>query len=109
MMRETYALLRSEGIENPLFYGTHTPTVFNKRKVLELASRFAGKQYMIRDVYHNLYGPEGEYRLDVKRYNENERITETDYLSSSDSFAHTLTFRRFIKSRFPRPCYYEAV
>jgi hypothetical protein len=109
MMKATLDLLHSEGIDNPLFYGTHTPTVMNKHRVLDIVSRFEGRPFMLRTVYHNLFGPEGTYRDDVKKQSASDKITGGDFLSSSDRFSTTHTFRRFIRSRFPYMCYYEAI
>lgn len=109
MMEQTLQLLRSEGYADPLFYGTHTPTVMNKRNVLELARRFDGARFMLRTVYHTIYGPEGTLREDVKKRSATDKIAESDYLSTSDKYAMTPQFRTFIRSRFRYPCYYECL
>lgn len=103
----TKSLLDEEGVTDSKFYGIHIPTILNKHRVIELSERFSGKPIMLRTLYHNIYGSGGIQRADVKKYNMHDRITETDYLSTSDGYARLPMFKSFIGKLFPQPCYYE--
>jgi hypothetical protein len=106
-MKATLELLQAEGVANPLFYEMHTPCVFNKQRLLEIAERFPGTDYMIRTVYQNLNGGGGEEIPDVKLFKIGETIPDREFLSTSDAFGQLPRFKAFMHSRFPIMGYYE--
>ncbi|MDQ0316413.1 hypothetical protein [Amorphus orientalis] len=108
LMVSTRELLQSLGITRPKFYELHVPTVYNKRKLLEMVDRFDGREYMMRTVYHNLYRSGGRKRDDVKKHKVGQEITETDYLSSSNAMIKRQSFKSYLHARFPERSVYEA-
>jgi hypothetical protein len=106
----TRALLRSHGVTDPLFYGLHTPTVYNRSKLVEMMREFPMPRYkyLMRTLYHNLF-PQPSIRRDdvkVKSFGDNT-VLPTDVLSISDNVAAITEFRNWIDDRFPRPSQYE--
>ena len=52
----TRDLIRACGVDEPLYFGTHTPYVFDKTKVVEMFERFpqlAEEAYLFESVYFN--------------------------------------------------------
>lgn len=102
----TRDILRAHGIAEPLFFGLHTPTVYDRRLLIDLAREFAGKGCLFRTIYHNLHPAPSERHDDVKVRRWGERVPD-DILSVSDAVGATPAFREWIGRRFPQPSPYE--
>lgn len=105
----TRDLLRSLGFDDPLWFGLHTPTVYERDKLLDLVKEFRGKAYLLRTMYHNLHPQPSIRRDDVKVRKWTKDAGRQDVLSISDVVSHDRGFRRFIQERFPEPSPYERV
>lgn len=102
----TRDLLVAKSIADPLWYGLHTPTVYNARLLAGMIEGFAGTRYLLRTLYHNLFPTPAENREDVKvRHWTGE--PEGDVLSISDECTAAPAFRRWIDDRFPARSEYE--
>lgn len=111
-LTSTASILRAHGISDPLFYGLHTPTVYNVGRLNDVIREFPMPRfkYLLRTLYHNLFPQPSVRRDDVKLKDWNDTITKpTDILSISDNVAVMLSFRQWIEARFPRPSVYEVV
>ena len=106
----TRALLKSHGIVDPLFYGLHTPTIYNRDKLTEMLREFPMPRfrYLMRTLYHNLF-PQASIRRDdckVKAWNGD---WSDGVLSIADGVARLPEFREWINRRFPVASQYEVV
>lgn len=111
-LTSTASILRVYGINDPLFYGLHTPTVYNVERLNAVIREFPMPRfkYLLRTLYHNLFPQPSIWREDVKLKDWNEtKARLTDVLSISDNVAAMLSFRQWIEARFPRPSVYEVV
>ena len=107
----TRALLKSHGISDPLFYGLHTPTIYNRDKLTDLIREFPMPRYryLLRTLYHNLFPQPSIRRDDVKIKCWPEDSKSGDVLSISDGVARSPEFREWINRRFPVPSKYEVI
>lgn len=103
----TRDILRAKGIADPLWFGLHTPTIYNAQRLVELVEGFAGYRYLLRTLYHNLFPAPSERRLDVKARFWKEPNPQADVLSISDDLARSAGFRQWIAARFQDICRYE--
>ncbi|AKR55711.1 hypothetical protein XM25_07850 [Devosia sp. H5989] len=102
----TRDLLQAHGIADPLFFGLHTPTVYNAERVLDLVREFEGQRYLLRTLYHNLFLAPSRQRDDVKVRAWSGSV-DGDILSISDECAAHPGFKAWIAARFPERCSYE--
>lgn len=107
----TAGLLRAHGIDDPLFYGLHTPTQYNRAKLVELMREFPmpKHKYLLRTMYWNLYPESSVRRDDVKVKSWPVDRLPDDILSISDNVAALPDFRSWINERFPVASRYEAL
>lgn len=110
-MVSTLGLLRSVGITDPLFYGLHTPTVYNRAKLVEMMREYPMPRfkYLLRTLYNNLY-PQPSIRRDdvkVKQWPVDGKIPAI--LSISDNVAALPEFRNWINTQFPVASKYEVI
>src|SRR5690606_27525882 len=49
----TRDLLKAHGVSDPLWFGLHTPTVYDREKLIDLITDFRGERYLLRTLYHN--------------------------------------------------------
>ncbi|MBO9589540.1 hypothetical protein [Devosia sp.] len=103
----TRDLLSAKRISDPLWFGLHTPTVYNAQRLVAMVEGFAGHQYLLRTLYHNLFTAPAERRDDVKARAWAEPIEGRDVLSISDECARSAGFRQWVAARFPDKCRYE--
>jgi hypothetical protein len=111
-IQSTLGLLRSHGITDPLFFGLHTPTVYNRAKLVELMQEFPmpKHKYLMRTLYHNVF-PQPSIRRDdvkIKSWSEGDDYTG-DILSISDNVAAMPSFQSWINERFPVASRYEVL
>lgn len=104
---ETMDILAAHGVKDPLWFGLHTPTVYNRENLVDLIEDFDGQRYLLRTLYHNLHPQPSERREDVKVRGWFRPAADMDVLSISDSCARSVAFRRWITDRFPRKSVYE--
>lgn len=104
----TRDILKAHGVSDPLWFGLHTPTVYERGKLLELIREFRGQRYLLRTLYHNLFPQPSERREDVKckRW---IGPPSGDVVSISDECALNPSFRKWVSERFPTPSRYEVV
>lgn len=109
MIEATQAILAGEGIADPLFFGVHTPTVYDRLALMEVIRRFHGQPSLLRTIYHNLHPQPSVQVEDVKVQRwPSYRLPEVGaVLSVSDYCASQPAFRRWIAERFPKPSRYE--
>lgn len=98
-------LLRDKGIESPLWFGLHTPTVYDAQRLVAMVEGFVGRKYLLRTLYHNLYPAPSQCVGDVKLYGWPGEVGPV--LSISDEVSQDAGFRAWIAERFPAPCRYE--
>lgn len=106
-IESTRDLLKSKGIAEPLWFGLHTPTIYNAQRLHDMVEGFAGQQYLLRTLYHNLFPAPSERADDVKAKSWQARTSETGILSISDELARSPSFRAWIAARFPDRSAYE--
>ncbi|KQX35328.1 hypothetical protein ASD04_14910 [Devosia sp. Root436] len=106
-IESTRDILVSKGIADPLWFGLHTPTVYDAQRLLEMVEGFEGHRYLLRTLYHNLHPAPAARRGDVKARLWGEPSATADILSISDDVARSHSFRRWIAARFPDRCRYE--
>lgn len=104
----TQDILKAHGVSDPLWFGLHTPTVYERGKLLELIREFRGQRYLLRTLYHNLFPQQSERREDVKIKGwDGEPPSGLDLLSTADLVAHNRSFQAWLKGKFPSPSPYE--
>ncbi|GEM_PF-1016501 len=103
----TRDLLVAKGIPDPLWFGLHTPTVYNAKALLDMVEGFAGHKYLLRTLYHNLLPKPSVRRDDVKVRLWGGDAPAADILSISDECARSESFRQWIAARFPEKSQYE--
>lgn len=103
----TRDILRAHGIADPLFFGLHTPTVYDAGRLIDLVAQFKGERYLLRTLYHNLFPAPAEQRDDVKVRQWSGDLPARDVLSVSDMCSFDPRFRAWISERFPGPSPYE--
>ena len=103
----TSNMLKAHGVSDPLFFGLHTPTVYDRARLLGLVKEFKGKRYLLRTLYHNLF-PQPSIRRDDVKVRAWTGETVEDVLSISDECARAPAFVDWISARFPNPSPYEA-
>lgn len=102
----TRDLLKAHGVSDPLWFGLHTPTVYDREKLIDLITDFRGERYLLRTLYHNLFPQPSTRREDVKRRTW-AGSPSGDVLSISDQCAWKSSFLAWASKRFPRPSIYE--
>lgn len=107
----TRSILRSIGVDDPLFYGLHTPTQYNVDKLVDLMREYPmpKHKYLLRTLYHNVYRAPSIQRADVKVKEWKEDSEADDILSISDNVASSPDFRSWIDRRFPTASKYEVI
>lgn len=103
----TADILRAHGVPDPLFFGLHTPTVYERAKLVDLIKEFAGKRYLLRTLYHNLFPQPSVRREDAKVREWTGAPVRDDVLSISDQCARDAGFVDWISARFPEPSVHE--
>jgi len=110
--RQTLALLRSWGYEEPRSYETHMPLVMDKPTVLEALGRalaeFRGRALAYRSVYGAVAGLEGSKIEDMKMACTGGHIPAGwQWISTSDRSFGSGRIGRELRAMFPQPCAYE--
>ena len=103
----TRDILKAHGVDEPLFFGLHTPTVYERAKLLGLVKDFDGKPYLLRTLYHNLFPQPCERRDDVKMKKWTGAPVGADVISITDSMMWKPAFRAWLTKQFPDPSPYE--
>lgn len=106
-IESTRDLLIAKGISDPLWFGLHTPTVYNAHRLVGMVEGFSGHRYLLRTLYHNLFPAPSVRRPDVKARLWGEPGPDADVLSITDDLARGAGFRSWIASRFPDKSRYE--
>lgn len=106
---DTLGILRAHGVVKPVFYGLHTPTVYDRSKLTLLMREFPMPRYryLLRTLYNNLFFRPSIRRDDVKLKSWPPAGEVGDVLSITDDVAAMPAFREWIDSRFPVPSVYE--
>lgn len=103
----TRDILLAHGVAEPLWFGLHTPTIYERGKLVELIKEFKGQRYLLRTLYHNLFPQPSERREDVKVREWTGEPAGLDILSISDEVATNRSFLSWLTKRFPSPSRYE--
>lgn len=104
----TRDILKAHGVTDPMWFGLHTPTVYERGKLLELIREFRGQRYLLRTLYHNLFPQPSYRREDVKvRQWLSTPPADLDVLSISDTVAASGAFHAWLEAQFPYPSPYE--
>ena len=106
-VEKTRDILAAHGVSEPLWFGLHTPTVYDRRKLIDLIKDFRGERYLLRTLYHNIFPQPSTRREDVK-CKQWIGPPSGDVVSISDECALKPSFRRWVSARFPNPSRYEA-
>lgn len=104
----TQEILKAQGVDRPLFFGLHTPTVYEREKFVRLVKKMGAQRYLLRTLYHNLFPQPSVRRDDVKVRQWVGEPASADVLSISDECARDPRFAEWISARFPDPSPYEA-
>lgn len=104
----TVDILKAHGVDEPLWFGLHTPTVYERAKLIELVREFTGKRYLLRTLYHNLF-PQPSARRDDVKLRQWAEPGDVDIVSTSDECGRDPAFIAWVNARFPEPSPYEAV
>ncbi len=107
VLRTTYEILRSHGISDPLFFGMHTPCVYEASKFIDLVNEFRDRRYLTRTLYFNLFPQPSMPSQDVKLKRWRDDAPIGSVLSISDDVARSKRFRSWIDARFSVPSEYE--
>lgn len=107
MVKRTKEMLAAHGVKDALFYGLHTPAVYDARKLVELVREFTGESYLLKTLYCNLHPMPSKQRPDVKAHEWTGAPPAEDMFSTSDRCARSLSFRGWMRRRFPRPSPFE--
>lgn len=107
----TLGLLRSIGITDPLFYGLHTPTVYDRQKLIDLITEYPMPRYkyLLRTLYNNLFPRPSIRRDDVKVKSWPIEGELGDVLSVSDGVPLLPEFQNWINQQFPVASKYEVI
>ena len=110
-MVSTAAILRSVGITEPLFFGLHTPTVYNRHRLADMIREYPMPQrrYLTRTLYWNLFPAPSVRRTDVKVKTWPIESMADDVLSISDNVTGISEFQTWINERFPVASRYETL
>lgn len=103
----TRDILKAHGVDDPLCFSLHTPTVYERDKMADLMREFAGRTYLLRTLYHNLFPAPSVQRDDVKIKVWKAPGSGQDVISISDGIASRQFFRNWINDRFPLKSRYE--
>lgn len=104
-VERTRDILVSHGVADPLWFGLHTPTVYERTKLIKLVKDFEGERYLLRTLYHNMFPQPSRRREDVKRREWGD-VPAGDVLSISDSCAG-VGFQQWAVATFAEPSPYE--
>lgn len=107
MVEQTKLILEAHGVKGGLFYGLHTPAVYDAGKLVELVREFDGQTYLLKTLYCNLHPMPSVKRPDVKVHKWQDEPPADDMFSTADHCARALTFRAWMRERFPDPSPYE--
>lgn len=107
MVLTTRDILAAHGVEEPLFFGLHTPAVYDAQKLVDLVREFEGQTYLLKTLYCNLFPMPSVKRPDVKAHDWTGEPPADDMFSTSDQCARSLAFKAWMRQRFPTPSPYE--
>jgi hypothetical protein len=104
----TDCALKKRGL-NTLHFDVHYPIVYNSKellKVIEMYDWDIPDAYVLKSLYCNTLGIEGEYREDCKVYKQEWKTWEGEMFSSSDSnFDKEL--QNFLLNLYPEQSFFE--
>lgn len=106
-LEATLDILTGLGVQDPLFFGMHSPTVYDRVRLTEVIHEFRGRSVSIRTLYHNLHPAPSVTREDVKLHRWMMPRSIPDVLSISDNVAANIGFREWIARQFPDRSPYE--
>lgn len=106
-VKRTRAVLAAHGVAEPLFFGLHTPTVYDAQMLREMIREFEGESLLLRTVYGNLVPGPSAQRADVKAHAWDGAPPADDVFSTSDKCERQRGFRAWIRARFPHRSVYE--
>lgn len=107
VVERTRDILLAEGVANPLFFGMHTPTVYDRRNMVDLIKTYRASSVLLRTLYHNLFPQPSNLARDVKRFVWSGAEPHDAIFSTSDMAAADARFRIWIANRFPERSPYE--
>lgn len=107
-IEQTRDILNAHGIAEPLWYGLHTPTAYNRAALIDLCEQFAGERFLLRTLYHNMFQQPSQCAHDVK-VRRWKGAFDGPLLSISDEVGQSETFRDWISEKFQSPSPFEAV
>lgn len=106
-IERTRDILKNHGVDDPLWFGLHKPTVYNRAALIDLCEQFACERYLLRTLYHNLFSAPSIQRDDVKVHKWTGNADYSGVVSISDEVGRNAGFRSWINSVFPDRCEYE--
>ena len=84
-MKQARDILNSWGFSDISSYELHTPMLINKKKMLNLLSKFNGCTSQLRTIYGNYYNIGGKKIIDVKIIRDDQDNSfDTQFISQSD-------------------------
>lgn len=104
MKRKTNDALKTEGIEKPLCYETHSPWTFEKGKVLAIADKLQGVNKI--SFYANYYGIKGE-KIDKDFKVRKDEDFDSRFISTFDPTFNTSRAGKYIKEKLSESSEYE--
>jgi hypothetical protein len=109
-INKTIERLKESGMDEPVSFEAHYPTVINKKKFLETISQFdINEPLLFRSIYHNLIGTKGVLTKDFKIYSASNFLKkrEGEFISTDDGPAREEYFKNWIQKKFPAKSRYE--
>ena len=109
-INKTRERLIEKGIEEPISFEVHYPTVINKKKFIEIMSQFnKDEPLLFRSVYYNTIGTKGVLTKDFKIYSASNFLKkrEGEFISTDDGPAREEYFKNWISSKLPDKSKYE--
>lgn len=105
-IRSTLNVLLDCGVTEPLWFGLHTPTIYNRDRLHALILEYGAEPVLLRTLYHNLHPQISERAHDAKLRHWPSDVP-TGLLSISDEVAQDPSFRAWLNSSFRERSRYE--
>lgn len=102
-MKQARDILNSWGFSDISSYELHTPMLINKKKMLNLLSKFNGCTSQLRTIYGNYYNIGGKKIIDVKIIRDDQDNSfDTQFISTIDESFKDGKIGHFLRKKFAK-------